>query len=49
MEDLKPGDALNLKDKKVYRILMESLDLTAPRVEELDEAKVFKGSLVLGG
>ena len=28
---------------------MESLDLPDPRVEELEEAKVFKGSLVLVG
>ena len=49
MDELSPVDASNLSAKKIYGILEDSDFLPVPRVQEFEEAKVFKGSLVPGG
>ena len=41
--------AQHLNDKKIYKVLMGNLDLLVPRVQELNEAMVFKGSLMSRG
>ena len=49
MDKLSPVEASKLTAKKCYGILVESGHLPIPRVQQFEEAKVFKGSLVPGG